>query len=449
MCLAFGAERLDDVAAKLESVLEMQPPQGLVDKVRKLGTLKSIADSMPKEVSEGSRQEVVLTGDDVDLDPLPIQRCWPLDPAPFITLPAVITKNRETGERNVGMYRVQQIDRRSTVMHWHMHHDGAPTFRSTATGACRSRSPSAASPSPPTPATAPLPAVDELLFAGFLNGHRHPAGASARRSTCEVPANAEIVIEGYVDPARNSSKAPSATTPASTRSPTGSRVFHVTAITHRKNPIYPTTIVGKPPMEDYFLGKATERVFLPAAEDADPRHRRLLPADQRRVPQLRVRQDPQGIPVPGPRVMHAIWGAGQMAFTKFIVVVDEHVNVHDEQVFFHLFANCDPKRDSDRPRPVDTSITRRPCVPAARSASTPPPSSPPRARANGRRDRDEHRGEGARRRPLGRIRSLTRRGESQSKAWGTVLRAQSGRTCAESATWACATRDGTLVTSHR
>ncbi|HUH20673.1 MAG TPA: UbiD family decarboxylase domain-containing protein, partial [Gaiellaceae bacterium] len=124
MCLAFGVERLDDVAARLGEVLELQPPQGLVDKVRKLGTLKSIADSMPKSVSKGACQEVVLTGDDVDLDLLPIMRCWPLDPAPFVTLPAVITQDRATGVRNVGMYRMQKVDRRTTFMHWQVHKDG-------------------------------------------------------------------------------------------------------------------------------------------------------------------------------------------------------------------------------------------------------------------------------------------------------------------------------------
>ena len=128
MCLGFGVERLDDVAAKLEGVLEMQPPAGLVDKMRGLKKLKSIADSRPKTVSRGACQEVVLTGDEIDLDLLPIQRCWPGDPAPFITLPAVITKDPQTGGRNVGMYRMQKIDARSTFMHWQLHKDGRADY---------------------------------------------------------------------------------------------------------------------------------------------------------------------------------------------------------------------------------------------------------------------------------------------------------------------------------
>src|SRR4051812_34550952 len=128
MCLALGVERLDDVAAKLEEVLEMQPPQGLVDKVKGLKKLKSIADSQPKTVRSGPAQEVVLTGDDVDLSALPVQTCWPGDAAPFITLPAVITKDPRTGGRNVGMYRMQVLDERSTAMHWQIHKDGRADY---------------------------------------------------------------------------------------------------------------------------------------------------------------------------------------------------------------------------------------------------------------------------------------------------------------------------------
>src|SRR3990167_559654 len=131
MCLAFGVESLDEIAAKLEDVLELQPPEGLVEKVKGLKKLKSIADSMPKTFSKGACQEIVLTGDDVDLDLLPIQRCWPGDPAPFITLPAVITQDPRTGSRNVGMYRMQKIDRRSTFMHWQVHKDGRMDYLAT------------------------------------------------------------------------------------------------------------------------------------------------------------------------------------------------------------------------------------------------------------------------------------------------------------------------------
>src|SRR5438552_13195498 len=170
MCLAFGVEHLDDVAAKLESLLEMQPPQGLVDKVKSLGKLKSIADSMPKDVSKAPCQEIVLTGDDVDLDALPIMRCWPGDPAPFITLPAVITRDPNTGVRNVGMYRMQVIDERTTFMHWQIHKDGAADWRGMGE---RLEVAVALGLDPVTAysASAPLPKhVDELMLAGFLRG---------------------------------------------------------------------------------------------------------------------------------------------------------------------------------------------------------------------------------------------------------------------------------------
>ena len=173
MCLAFGVERLDDVAAKLEGVLEMQPPQGLVDKVRSLGKLKSIADSMPREVSKGPCQEVVLTGDEVDLDALPIMRCWPGDPAPFITLPAVITRDPNTGVRNVGMYRMQKIDRRSTFMHWQIHKDGRADLLASPDGTIPVAVAIGLDPVTAYSASAPLPKhIGELMVAGFLKGSR-------------------------------------------------------------------------------------------------------------------------------------------------------------------------------------------------------------------------------------------------------------------------------------
>src|ERR671937_2843171 len=170
MCLAFGVERLDDVARRLEDVIEMQPPQGLVDKVRGLKKLKSIADALPKTVSRAPVQELVLTGDEIDLGALPIQRCWPGDPAPFITLPAVITKDPRTGSRNVGMYRMQKIDRRSTAMHWQIHKDGRADYLMT-DGRMEVAVALGLDPVTTYTASAPLPKhVDELMLAGFLRG---------------------------------------------------------------------------------------------------------------------------------------------------------------------------------------------------------------------------------------------------------------------------------------
>ena len=199
MCLAFGVEKLDDLADKLGEILELQPPQGLVDKVRSLGKLKSIADSMPKEVSKAACQEIVLTGDDVDLDLLPIQRCWPLDPAPFITLPAVITKDQATGVRNVGMYRMQKIDRRSTFMHWQIHKDGRADLRAAPDGRIPVAVALGLDPVTAYSASAPLPKhIGELMVAGFLKGSAVQL-VKCKTVDLEVPANAEIVLEGWVD----------------------------------------------------------------------------------------------------------------------------------------------------------------------------------------------------------------------------------------------------------
>src|ERR671936_340679 len=197
MCLAFGAPSLDAVAARVQDVLEMQPPQGLAEKVRGLKKLKSIADSQPKRVRSASCQEVVLQGDHVDLDALPIQRCWPDDPAPFITLPAVITRDPSTGTRNVGMYRMQKIDRRTTAMHWQIHKDAAADWRgmgdrldvAVALGC---------DPVTTYSASAPLPKhIDELMLAGFLRGEAVEL-VRCKTVDLEVPADAEIVLEGYV-----------------------------------------------------------------------------------------------------------------------------------------------------------------------------------------------------------------------------------------------------------
>src|SRR6188474_1336993 len=198
MCLAFGVEALDDVAARLEDVLEMQPPQGLVDKVRGLKKLKSIADSLPKTVSRGACQEVVLTGDEIDLGLLPIQRCWPGDPAPFITLPAVITKDPNTGGRNVGMYRMQKIDARSTYMHWQIHKDGRADYLAT-DGKIPVAVALGLDPVTTYSASAPLPKhIDELMLAGFFRG-RPVEMVQCVSNDLEVPAHAEIVLEGYIE----------------------------------------------------------------------------------------------------------------------------------------------------------------------------------------------------------------------------------------------------------
>jgi 4-hydroxy-3-polyprenylbenzoate decarboxylase len=346
MCLAFGVDRLDDVAAKLESVLELQPPQGLVDKVRSLGKLKSIADSMPKEVSKAPCQEVVLTGDDVNLDLLPIQRCWPLDPAPFVTLPAVITRDRVTGVRNVGMYRMQKIDRRSTFMHWQIHKDGRADLLASEDGTIPVAVAIGLDPVTAYSASAPLPKhVGELMLAGFLKGSPVEL-VRCRTVELEVPANAEIVLEGTVSRDDVGIEGPFGDHTGFYTPPEEFPVFRLSALTMRADAIYPSIVVGKPPAEDEWLAKATERIFLPAIRMSVPEivdydlptagtfHNCVIVSIRKRYPGH------------ARKVMHAVWGLGLLSLSKSVVVVDEHVNVHDyADVFFHVCANVDPKRD--------------------------------------------------------------------------------------------------------
>jgi 4-hydroxy-3-polyprenylbenzoate decarboxylase len=345
MCLALGVERLDDVAAKLEDVLEMQPPQGLVDKVRGLKKLKSIADSLPQTKRSGPAQEVVLTGDEVDLGALPIQTCWPGDAAPFITLPAVITKDPRTGTRNVGMYRMQVLNRATTAMHWQIHKDGRADYLAT-DGRIEVAAALGLDPVTTYAASAPLPKhIDELMLAGFLRGEPVQL-VKGKTVDLDVPANAEIVLEGYIDKDELTAEGPFGDHTGFYTAAEPFPVFHVTAVTMREDAIYPSIVVGKPPAEDAWLGKATERIFLPAVKMTVPE---IVDYD---LPVAGVFHNccivsiRKAFPGHAKKVMHAIWGLGMLSLTKAVVVVDEHVNVHDyEEVFFYVGANVDPGRD--------------------------------------------------------------------------------------------------------
>ncbi|MGH3130073.1 MAG: menaquinone biosynthesis decarboxylase [Gaiellaceae bacterium] len=345
MCLAFGEQTLDDVARKLEDVLEMQPPQGLVDKVKGLKKLKSIADSMPSSVRRGACQEVVLTGDDVDLDLLPIQRCWPDDPAPFVTLPAVITHDPKTGTRNVGMYRMQKIDRRSTFMHWQLHKDGRMDYLA-ADGRLEVAVALGLDPVTAYSASAPLPKhIDEFMLAGFLKGE--PVGlVKAKTVDLEVPANAEIVLEGYVQQGDEGIEGPFGDHTGYYSPAEPFPIFHVTALTMRRDAIYPSIVVGRPPAEDAWLGKATERIFLPVVRMTVPEivdYDLPVAGAFHNCVIVSIRK---AFPGHAQKVMHAIWGLGMLSLSKSVVVVDEWVDVHDyEEVFFRACANVDPKRD--------------------------------------------------------------------------------------------------------
>jgi 4-hydroxy-3-polyprenylbenzoate decarboxylase len=345
MCLAFGVDHLDDVAQKLADVLEMQPPEGLAAKVRGLKTLKSIADSRPQTVKRGACQQVVLTGDDVDLGKLPVLTCWPDDGGPFITLPAVITHDPKTGTRNVGMYRMQVLGPRETAMHWQLHKDGRADYLMS-DGRMEVAVALGLDPITAYSASAPLPKhIDELMLAGFLRG----AAVDLVKGVTvdiEVPADAEIVLEGYVEQDDLADEGPFGDHTGFYTPVEQFPVFHVTAVTMRRDAIYPSIVVGKPPQEDAWLGKATERIFLPAVKMTVPE---IVDYD---LPvagafhNLAIVSIRKTFPGHARKVMHALWGLGMLSLTKGIVIVDAHVDVHDyEQVMFYVGANVDPRRD--------------------------------------------------------------------------------------------------------
>jgi 4-hydroxy-3-polyprenylbenzoate decarboxylase len=346
MCLAFGVESLDELGRRVQDVLELQPPSGLLDKVRSLGKLKSIADAAPKEVSRAPCQEIVLTGDDVDLDLLPIQRCWPLDPAPFITLPAVITRDPATGVRNVGMYRMQKIDRRSTFMHWQIHKDGRADLLAAADGRIPVAVAIGLDPVTAYSASAPLPKqLGELMLAGFLKGSPVQL-VHCKTIDLQVPANAEIVLEGTVARDDVGLEGPFGDHTGFYTPPEEFPIFRVSALTMRRDAVYPSIVVGMPPAEDEWLAKATERIFLPAIRTSVPEivdydlptagafHNCVIVSIRKRYPGH------------ARKVMYAVWGLGLLSLSKAVVVVDADVDVHDyEGVFFTVCANVDPKRD--------------------------------------------------------------------------------------------------------
>ena len=368
---ALGTPNLQALADRIGKLVKPEMPTSIIEKLKKIPELIKMGSFPPRIVRSGICQQVIHEGAAADLNRLPIIQCWPLDgnlesgqilePADlakvtergtgkYITLAGIYTKNPLSGERNIGMYRVQQFGPRKAAMHWHMHHDGARHFRMYQQRG--ERMPLAivlgGESVLPYAATAPLPpGIDEAIFAGFLNGGGVEL-VQCKTIDMQVPANAEIVIEGYVDPKEKLMEGPFGDHTGFYSLAHWYPAFHVTAITHRKDPIYPTTIVGKPPMEDYFLGKATERIFMPLLKMLIPDiidYSLPISGVFHNCAYIRIKKE---YPFQARRVMHAIWGAGQMALTKFIVVVDEHVDVHDEQaVLFHLFSNCDPARDME------------------------------------------------------------------------------------------------------
>jgi 4-hydroxy-3-polyprenylbenzoate decarboxylase len=343
MCMAFGVASLDELGERVRSVLEMTPPEGIGEKIRALGKLKSLADSRPKSVRSGPCQEIVV--EQPDLGALPIQTCWPKDGGPFITLPAVITRDPRNGMRNVGMYRLQQHGPQELGLHWQIHKDAAADWRGMGE---RMDVAVALGLDPITAysASAPLPKhIDELMMAGFLRGEPVEL-VKARTVDLEVPARAEIVIEGYVERGELRDEGPFGDHTGYYTPVEPFPVLHVTAITMRRDAIYPSIVVGVPPSEDVWLGKATERLFLPAVQVTMPEVVDYDLPYQGAFHNLAIVSIRKQFPAHAHKVMHAIWGTGMLSLTKGVVIVDEWVDVHDYgQVMWQVGANVDPGRD--------------------------------------------------------------------------------------------------------
>lgn len=351
MAMALGVERLDEHGDRITKLLDLKVPEGFLGKLQLLPRLMEVAKFPPRmQSSPAPCQAVVWQGDEIDLDRIPVLTTWPEDGGPFITMTAVVSKDPKRGIRNVGMYRVQQMGKRHVAMHWQRHKTGAEHWRQMAERG--ERMPVCivvgADPASMYSASAPLPPnVDEFIFAGFLR--RKPVKL-VKALTCdlEVPAESEFVIEGYIDPREE----------LVVEGPFGDHTgfyseadlyprVHVTAVTMRKDPVYCATIVGRPPMEDFYLGHATERIFLPLLKLTTPEivdyH---MPAEGvfHNLVLVSIRKQYPGHAY---KVMNALWGAGLMSLAKVLVVVDEWVDVRNPQeAWWVALNNIDPERDT-------------------------------------------------------------------------------------------------------
>jgi 4-hydroxy-3-polyprenylbenzoate decarboxylase len=346
MAWALGVEDINEIATEIQAMLVPDLPETFLEKLKMIPKLAQAAQFPPKTVKSGPCQEVESQP---DLDKFPILKCWPSDGGRFITLPLVITKDPETGGRNMGMYRMQVCDKNTTGMHWHIHKGGADHFREYARlGKERMEVAVAIGADPATiyAATAPLPnGIDEFLLAGFIR-KRPVELVKCKTIDLEVPAHAEITLEGYVNINEMRREGPFGDHTGYYSLADDYPVFHVTHMTHRKDPIYPATIVGKPPMEDCYMGKATERIFLPLLKLQLPEIIDINLPIEGVFHNLAFVSIRKSYPGQSKKVASAIWGMGQMMFTKIIIVVDEDVNVQDtSEVLWRLGNNVSPRRD--------------------------------------------------------------------------------------------------------
>ncbi len=349
MKLALQVDSIDGVAGRIAEYIELKKPEGLMGKLKMLPKLAEMGSFFPKEVKTGPCKEVIRK-DDFSLDHFPVLKCWPQDAGRFITLPLVFSKNPVNGKRNCGMYRMQIYDGQTTGMHWQTHKQGAEHYRRMKAEGKETRMEVAvaigADPATMFSAILPLPPdLDEMLFAGFL---RSKAVEMVQCETVDVdvPANAEIVLEGYVEFDEQRTEGPFGDHTGFYSLEDEYPVFHLTCITHRKDPIYATTIVGPPPMEDFYMGKTIERVFLPLMRLQLPEVVDMSMPAEGIFHNLMLISIRKSYPGQARKVMNSIWGLGQAMFTKCIVVVDEDVDVQNySEVAWKALNNIDPERD--------------------------------------------------------------------------------------------------------
>jgi 4-hydroxy-3-polyprenylbenzoate decarboxylase len=357
--LALEVDDIDQVANRVRSFLDMQTPQGFLDKVKMLPKLAELGSFFPKTVKSGACKEVIRK-EDFSLSSFPILKCWPQDGGRYITWPMVITKNPETGKRNVGCYRMQVFDERTTGMHWQTQKHGAEHFRSARsrhrTGRLEVAVAVGSDPATALAGILPVPPdLDEFMFSGFL---RRDAVELVPCETVdlEVPANAEIVLEGYVDLSEMRTEGPFGDHTGFYSLEGEYPVFHVTCITHRKDPLYLTTIVGPPPQEDFFMGHAIERIFLPVMKMQYPEIVDVAMPAEGIFQNLMIVAIRKSYPGHARKIMNAIWSLGQAMFTKVIVVVDHDVDIQNpREVVWKTLCAIDPQRDIEFVLgPVDT-----------------------------------------------------------------------------------------------
>ncbi|MCX7919188.1 MAG: menaquinone biosynthesis decarboxylase [bacterium] len=347
MNLALEVDNLNQIADRIRNLLKLQMPTGIWEKILMLPKLAELSNYIPKQVKSGPCKEVIIK-DNPQLSKFPILKCWPNDGGRFITLPMVFTKDPETGIRNVGMYRMQVYDDRTTGMHWHIHKHGARHYEKSSQNQKRLEVAVAIGADPATmyASTAPVPeGIDEMLFAGFLR--KEPVElVQCETVDLEIPAYSEIVLEGYVDPEERRIEGPFGDHTGFYSPADLYPVFHITCITHRNNPIYPATIVGKPPMEDCYFGKATERIFLPLLQILQPEIVDMNLPIEGVFHNCAIISIRKSYPGQARKVMQFIWGLGQMMFTKLIIIVDAEVDVQNlSEVAWKVFNNIDAKRD--------------------------------------------------------------------------------------------------------